>query len=327
MRTIVAAIGVVLLIAFVHSSSGQVDKARDKYRFDSLKDDPAGDFRVDPNDNTKKLDDGTLVIDRSDITILPELQSKVAAKRPGVLKSVNPLRAGQRVEKDQVIATLDDGIQQVILNIAREKAQDEVEKKYAIAVRDVAQGELSKYEEANKKSRIYSGSDIEQKRLEVKRSALQIDKADQDKKIAGMEVDQAIEELKSYKIEAPISGEIAGVEKHAGEAVALGDTIMTIEDLSRVRATGKIPIKYQHLLDIGQQVEVRITVSKPEEEKLHIESEVFKGTIYHIANSADTVNRDIEIMIVVTNKKDARGLFILKAGYPVQLTIPPRKRT
>jgi multidrug efflux pump subunit AcrA (membrane-fusion protein) len=325
MKTLIAAIGVALLIAFVHSTPGQ--DVKDKFGLGKFNKGLDERFRVDPNDYTKKLDDGTLVIDRSDITILPELQSKVAAKRPGVLKSVEPLRAGQMVEKDMVIATLDDGAQQVILKIAKEKAQDDVEKDYAIAVRDVAQAELGKYLAANKTTRIFSGSDIEQKRLEVKRSSLQIDKADRDKKIAGMEVEQALEELKTFKIEAPISGEVAGVEKHAGEAVALGDTIMVIEDLSRVRATGKIPIKYQHLLRIGQPVEVRITVSRPEEKKLQIESEVFSGTIYHIDHRADTVNRDIEIMIEVANKKDARGLFILREGYPVQLTIPPAKRT
>jgi multidrug efflux pump subunit AcrA (membrane-fusion protein) len=325
MKSLIAAIGVALLIAFVHSTPGQ--DVKEKFGLGKFNKELDERFRVDPNDNTKKLDDGTLVIDRSDITILPELQSKVAAKRPGVLKSVEPLRAGQMVEKDMVIATLDDGAQQVILKIAKEKAQDDVEKDYAIAVRDVAQAELGKYLAANKTTRIFSGSDIEQKRLEVKRSSLQIDKADRDKKIAGMEVEQALEELKTFKIEAPISGEVAGVEKHAGEAVALGDTIMVIEDLSRVRATGKIPIKYQHLLRIGQPVEVRITVSRPEEEKLQIESEVFSGAIYHIAHGADTVNRDIEILIEVANKKDVRGLFILKAGYPVQLTIPPANRT
>lgn len=322
MRTLVAAVCVTVLIAAVHSISGQDDLDFGKFS-EPAKDDLSGKFQFDPNDNTEKLADGTLVINRSDITILPELQSEVAAKRPGVLQTVALVRTGQAVEKDQVIATIDDEATQVQLRIAQEKSLDDIEKRYAKAVLEQASHSLQQRLDANKKSRIYSTSDIKEKQLEVERSALQIEKADRDKVIALLEVEQALTELKTYSIKAPISGRVAKVEKHAGEAVAMGDTIVVIQDLSQVQATGKIPIKYEYMLELGQPVEVQITVSKDDEEKLQIEDQIFVGQIYHIANSADTVNRDIEVLIVVKNKLDRRGQYILKAGYPVKITIPP----
>lgn len=327
MRTMIAAVCVTLLAVAVHTLSGQgIDVDLD--RFNDDKTDPLGgaQFQVDPNDNTEKLADGTLVINRSDITILPELQSEVAAKRPGVLETVELVRAGQAVEKGNVIATINDDATQVQLKIAKEKSLDDIEKQYAEAVLEQASHALKQRNDANKKTRIYSKADIKEKELEVKRSALQIEKADRDKKIAMLEVDQAVTELKTYSIEAPISGVVAKVEKHAGEAVALGDTIVVIQDLSKVKATAKIPIKYEHMLEIGQPVEVQITVSKDGEESLQIEKEVFRGAIYYIESFADTVDRNIEVFIVVANKKDRRGQFVLKAGYPVKITIPPAKK-
>ena len=330
MRTLVAAVCVTVCVVAVHSLSGQDDLDFEKFAQPEPKQDAVGGFGggFDPNDYTEKLTDGTLIINRSDILILPELQSEVAAKRPGVLQTVSLVRAGQAVQKDQVIATIDDEATRVQLKIAKEKSLDDIEKRYAEAVLEQASLDLKQKVDANKKSRIYSKSDIKEKELEVKRSALQIEKAERDKTIALLEVDQALTELKTYSIKAPISGTVAKVEKHVGEAVALGDTIVVIQDLSKVQATGKIPIKYEHLLQINQPVEVQITVSKPEdgEERLTIEDEVFRGAIYHIANSADTVQRHIEVLIVVANKKDSRGQFILKAGYPVKITIPPAKK-
>ena len=326
MRTMIGAVCVTVLIVAVHTLSGQgIDLDLD--RFDNNKNDPllGGQFQVDPNDNTKKLDDGTLIINRSDVTILPELQSEVAAKRPGVLETVELVRAGQAVDKGQVIATINDDATQVQLKIAREKSQDDIERRFAEAQLEKASNELKRLVDANKKTKVYSKSDIKEKELEVKRSALQIEKATRDIKIATMEVDQALTELKTYSIEAPISGIVAAVEKHAGEAVALGDTLVVIQDLSKVKATAKIPIKYEHMLEIGQPVEVQITVSKDGEEALQIEKEVFQGAIYYIQSFADTVDRNIEVFIVVANKKDRRGQFVLKAGYPVKITIPPPK--
>lgn len=277
------------------------------------------------------LSNRSLQVVRGDVSILPELRAEVAAKRPGVLKSVQPNRMGSMVSPKQVIARIDDEAAQKTLEIATEKEKDEVERKYAESVKAIATEVLKRYYDANKRAaakgrtKVFNTSQLEEKKLEVERSELQIKKAIRDRKIAGMEVDQAKIELKTYAIEAPIGGIVTDIKKQAGESVALGDTIMEITDYSRMQVTGMIPVRYRNYIQVGGSVDIQIAISDQDEgeKQLDIEKMVFKGSIYHVKQEVDRGLQEFQVFVEVQNQQDARGILILQSGMNVNLTIPP----
>ena len=157
---------------------------------------------------------GNLILTRGRIDIYDE--RPVASPRPGILAMVEPEVEGAHVEAGQMIVKIRDEVAQASLNVARKRAENNVEEQYARATKDVSETQLKRATLAIRQAP-NSFSDLEMDALELDliRSTLQIEKALIDQQIGRLEVEQAEAELTTYSVKAEVSGEGTHVERRA----------------------------------------------------------------------------------------------------------------
>ena len=143
---------------------------------------------------------------------------------------------------------------------SREKADNDVNVRYADAARKVAQAEYELNEEANKQ---HPGTvpvvKMQELWLKVKQAELQIEQAEHEQTISKFEtegykakVDLADEQVRQRKIKAPIKGEVVEVLFREGEWVEPGNPVLRIVRLDRLRIEGFLNIKDFSPSEVGK---------------------------------------------------------------------------
>lgn len=141
----------------------------------------------------------------------------LATDRAGLIAFVEP-REGDDVRKDQEIVFLKDDDLVAVYHIAKAKAENDVNKRFAVASAAVAKAELEKMLESNRKvPGSIPATEVERARLHLAHTELQGEQADHDGAVAKLEVKKAAAELKASKIEAPFDGIVRKVLKQKGE--------------------------------------------------------------------------------------------------------------
>lgn len=177
---------------------------------------------------------------------------KVPAEAAGVLVSVEA-REGLQVEAGTLLAKVDDNqvrfqksVAEADLKVSKEKAENDVNERYATAAMKVAQKEYELNKRANEtvmgtKSLV----ELQKLALTVEQARLQIEQSQHEMTIAKYEtegfaakVDLANDEIRRRHIKAPVSGEIVEVLTHAGEWVEPGEQVLRIVRLDRLRIEG-----------------------------------------------------------------------------------------
>ncbi len=98
--------------------------------------------------------------------------------------------------------------------------------------------------------------------------------------------------LQELKIVAPFSGKLGFKNISVGAFLAQGDTITTIDDISRVKADFQIPEKYALALSVGDEIYATST-SNP--------TELFKGNVLAVSTRIDTDSRTVSVRGVFDN--------------------------
>ena len=151
------------------------------------------------------------------------------------------------------IAVIDDAIPQAEKrkataerNAAKEKADSDVDIRYAAAAADVAKYEYLKNKEAYDTVK-NAVPWVEVKRLELawQRALLQIEQSNVERRINKLtvetkaaEMDAAEEGIRHRQIKSPLDGVVVQVTQHEGEWVKPGDMIMHIVRMDRLRVEG-----------------------------------------------------------------------------------------
>lgn len=177
---------------------------------------------------------------------------KVPAEAAGVLVAIEA-REGMQVEIGTQLATVDDAqaksqkrVAEADLKVSKQKAEDDVNERYAEAAMRVAQAEYALNKRANE-AVPGTKSYVELKKLEltVEQARLQIEKSQHEQTIAKYEteafaakVDLANDEIRHRHITAPINGEVVEILMHPGEWVEPGEEVLHIVRLDRLRIEG-----------------------------------------------------------------------------------------
>ena len=120
--------------------------------------------------------------------------------------------------------------------MAKEKAGDDINVRYAMAAADVAKAEYEVNADANRR---VPGSvpetEINRLLLKCKETTLAIDKAKLDMRVAGheaevaqAEADAAQENINRRQINSPLDGVVVELHRHLGEWVQPGDQVLHI---------------------------------------------------------------------------------------------------
>lgn len=245
-------------------------------------------------------------------------QVTLASDRPGVLKFVEP-EEGDHVKKSQQVASLKDAVARAELAVARKKATDDVQVRYARKAKEVAEKEYEKNLQANKE---FPGAvpDVEviRSKLAAERAVLQIEKAQHDQEINKLTAEESEAKLETYQVVAPIDGIVTRVWKSEGEAVNQGDKILEVSSTDRVRVEGYLPIEDMWRVEPGSAVQVQLNVPEVE---LPVEDETFKGHIVFVDVAVEPVTRQVRVWAEVQNREN-----ILRAGLTADMTIYPNQQ-
>jgi RND family efflux transporter MFP subunit len=252
---------------------------------------------------------------------------KIPAEVEGVLTQY-PVREGARVSQGQVLATIDDRQAKAAVEVAQlsheaavEKANDDIEERYAQAAADVAKVNWLRDMEANRDvAKTVPEIQIRQKKLEYDRAKLQIEKAGKDQIIAGKEAAVKGAELKAAKINldrrtiaAPFDGEVQQLYLHQAEWVNPGDPILRLVQFDVLQVDGYVKASEFDPIDVqGRPVTVRVQRARNKEATV-------AGRVIYVNQ---TVQGDGEYLVRAEIQNTREGdYWVVRPGLPAKMTI------
>lgn len=250
------------------------------------------------------------------IELLKSRVVTVGASQSGVLEFVEPGEVGKEVTSGIVVAKIRDNVLQERLKAAEKRVASDIEIRYAQKSNEVSG---AKYNKALQNRASYSDAEMMELKLDFEKTKLQIEKAEVDRTLQGLERGEIAAEIDNYQMAAPISGEVSDVLKQGGESVRQGDDIMQIIDTSEIRAIGRVPTRFQSGVRKGQRVRVMLLPLSPEEPPPF--NNVFEGKITYLSPRVSRVSQTFEVYATVQNQRDANGNFILKEGMASRMAI------
>lgn len=234
-------------------------------------------------------------------------QVEVPAREAGVLASL-AVREGEMVKSGAPLAQIEDTEAQfakraaaVELLAARKQAESDVKVRYAKKSLEVAEAELRRAVDSRKRlPESVSQSELDQLRLVVDRSSLEIEQAQLELELAQaarelkeVELQSAEHDIQKRKIVAPLAGFIVEVNRHRGEWVEPGQTILRILRLDRLRAEGLVNAQAVTGDLLGRRAKLSVTLDgKPQE---------FVGKIVFVSPEIDPVNGQVRVWAEIDN--------------------------
>jgi RND family efflux transporter MFP subunit len=242
----------------------------------------------------------------------------LASGRAGILAFVET-RESDRVKARQVVAGLDTTIAEATLAVARQKASSTVERRMARKMIELTQAEYDKALQANQKvdgGGVFGEIDLRRLKLGVDKSALQYEMAENELQIQALNAKQIEAELKSFSIEAPFDGIVTRVHRAKGEAVGLGDPLIEVVNMDRVRVEGYVSIVDGMRIKQGSPVTVKLDIPDVD---LPEEGMEFPGKLVFVDVGVEPVSGQIRVWAEVPNPDG-----ILRSGLPARMRIGVR---
>lgn len=190
---------------------------------------------------------GEIVLGQCLVSLVQEVQ--VPAQVAGVLVET-PVQEGMTVSSGQMLARIDDtqplSDQQIAtlkLQVAEEKAKNDISVRYAQAAAEVARVEYEQSWRANQKTPgTISETEIRRLYLAHQRAALGVEQAMVDQRLAALEAKvleaeaaAASMEVQRRRILAPLDGVVVKIHRRLGEWVQPGDPVVQVVRMDRLR--------------------------------------------------------------------------------------------
>ena len=305
-------------------------------------------------------------IDASEAQMQIKRQVSISAEVAGTLVTVNPTEEGISVSKDDMLIKLNDSV--IAAEVARARKQSTLmtEIEFAeVALATALEGQTQKREANVRRPGAFTPSEMRQVDLEVRKGEAQLSKSKEDKGLAELDLKIKEAQLNQYTVYAPFDGFVTKVQKYPGQNVRPGDPVLTLTDMSELRASVKVHFKHRDLLFVGDEVEIRIVTQRgaperqpaaaPAEDSDSIfgdtptgkkggpsagavfstavdeisDTEVFVGRIDLIDPKVEpdsTQSLMFRLGVTVPNRKDKNGRYMLQEGMPVKAVILAKKR-
>ena len=288
----------------------------------------------------------------------------ISTEVTGKLKSVHPGKEGLYVKQGELMIEVADDLIRKEVAEAQKKSDSVVEIEFAVVALDKAEVDLKQRVEANLKYKSFSENEIRQTELEVQKSKASLAKATEDKEVLSLTLETKTAQLAQYQVSAPFDGLVTKIHRWPGQSVRPGDPVITITDMSLLRAVLKVDYKRREEVFVGDSVEIRIDTTgksiKPEageseparrksSDKVKDADDLFErggpfaseplfgapeqdrvfiGTIELINTKVDQKSETLflSVDVNVPNRQDKDERWLLLQGLPVEATIIPEKR-
>jgi multidrug efflux pump subunit AcrA (membrane-fusion protein) len=269
--------------------------------------------------------------------LVPEEEAQLPAQEAGVLVKIL-VREGKEAKAGQLLAQIDDAIPQAQRDVAKYKlaaaqrqAEDDIDIRFATKSAAVAAKEYEQALETNQQARgAVTQSEILRRLLEWEKMKLSIEKATKDvavakwqAKVAEAELAAATAAAERRQIAAPSDPESSGkkdyvvveLSRRLGEWVQVGEPVMRVVRLDRLRVNGVLEAKNYRPSDI-QDRPVRLTVPIP-----HVGRETFSGKIVYVKPLIEAGY--LQVRAVIDNRQQD-GVWLLNPGMIAEMEIDLR---
>jgi macrolide-specific efflux system membrane fusion protein len=262
-----------------------------------------------------------LQVEEVQLTLIEQVE--VPAREAGVLQSVTA-REGELVTEGQRLAVIDDAEAQldkrraeIELQIAREKAKNDVKVRLSRKSAEVAWAELRRSEESNRQFKgAVSQTEVDRQRLTAEKSDLEIEQAEHEQVLDRLttmlkenEVAAAVRAVERRHIVAPLAGVVVQVNRRAGEWVEPGESVLRMLRIDRLRAEGFVHADDATADLVGRPV--LFTVESPGRPAVQCE-----GKVTFVSPEINPVNNQVKIWAEIDNPK-----LSLRPGLQGRLTI------
>jgi|TARA_Y100000814_G_C12290058_1_gene388098 multidrug efflux pump subunit AcrA (membrane-fusion protein) len=270
----------------------------------------------------------------SDCNVALVEEVEVAAQFPGVLISLD-FKEGDSVTKDQILARIDDSdalIKRKELNlqlaVAEKEASNDINVRAAEASAEVAGAELKESIAVNAESPgAVPPTKIRREELTFRRAELQIDVAKLELDVAKLNVDVKSTQLDNadltidrLKVKAPLNAEVERKLKDVGEFVQIGDPIVQLVRMDKLRIEGFVQLKqFLPQLIHGQPVTIEYSFVDPTDADNPKKSFTFTGKVSFVSNKVQA-GGEYKIWAEVVNQK-YKNQWILRPGVAVDMSI------
>ena len=274
---------------------------------------------------TTYLATGEVEVTNANVAAIDEVE--VPSQEAGVVRAMKPAE-GDAVEEGQPLALIDDDRAKIELQLAqhqrdesKEQANNDVNKKYAIAAEKVAEIKHLRAVAANEESpRTFPQLEVDELRLVHQRSKFQVDQAIMEMKIAAMalkadeaRVKAAEKALARRRINAPRTGVVVELYKRAGEWVDPGDPVLKIVRSDRMRIEGYMNAREHDPHEVaGARATVTVQLARGREAK-------FEGRV-KLPDLTIEADGKYRVWAEVENKKEGNA-WILRPGQRATMTI------
>jgi RND family efflux transporter MFP subunit len=197
-----------------------------------------------------------------DCVIEPHMVIDLSSRTDGIVESVQVER-GDLVEEGQVVVLLEAGVERAAVAYARAAA---------VADADLRAGEVSTAFAQRRRGRLeslyreqaLSSDQMDEMDTEALLKKLQLDQSRERKRLAQLELRQALEVLERHTIRSPVSGVVVQLYLAPGESVE-EKPIMRLAQIDPLRVEVIVPVSYFGSINAGQQAIVMPERPKPGE--------------------------------------------------------------
>lgn len=268
-------------------------------------------------------------IDRCLVSLIVDRQ--IAAQEAGLLVSLQ-VREGVAVAEGAVLGHVNDSQAQLSRKsavaqqaIAEERANEDVEIRYAQAAASVAEYEYKVNREANDRvPGARSVTELQRLLLQHRRAMLEIEASQHRQKVArlegeakAVEVEAADDAILRRQVIAPLAGEVVEVYRHVGEWVQAGDAVVRLVQLDRLRIEGFVNAA-QYSPDEIQNRPVSVTA-----QLARGRVEQFTGQIVHVHPQVNA-SGEYRVWAEVVNRRSGDAWLLLPGMYAeMSIQAPP----
>lgn len=222
----------------------------------------------------------------------PYLTIDVPASDMGVLTVVT-VEIGTRVQKDQLLAQVDDRVLRASLALADAAVRATSSVRAAEAELALSEQQLRSYRELLAEGNA-TQREIDRAENNYWQATTRLLTANEEAEIRELERQRITSQIESRKIRSPIDGIVVKINKDAGEFVSPTDPIvMQVVQLDRLRAVFSVPITLVETLEKSQRVKLRCG---------H-EGSVVEGMIEIISPVAEPESASVRVHVRIDNPK------------------------
>lgn len=184
-----------------------------------------------------------------DCVIEPHMVVDLASRVDGIVESLSVDR-GDLVETDQVLVQLDSGVEQAAVAAARSRATASAEIKANNVSVEFAQRRRGRLE-ALYMDKAVSKDQMDEISTETDLTRLQLQQAEENRRIAELELRQSLEILKRHTIRSPIDGVVVQRYLSPGESTE-DQPILRVAQIDPLRVEVIVPVAAFGLIESGQ---------------------------------------------------------------------------